>query len=74
MPTLRFTARFYGDTVEITRPYRCESLSARELGLFLEARKHDFGDKLRWVSIERSEETALYYDVVEWDEVERRYP
>ena len=75
MATLRYTARFYDSTAEITRPYPCVSDSAAQLDRFLEDCKHEFGDKLRWVSIERSEETVLLYsDFGEWDELDRRYP
>jgi hypothetical protein len=74
MATLRYTARFSGSNAEITRPYPCFSDSVEELDRFLEDCKHGYGDKLRWVSIERSEETVLYSDFAEWDELDRRYP
>ena len=74
MATLRYTARFYGATVEVTRPYPCYSDSAGQLDRFLEERKYEFGDKLRWVAIEQCEETVLYSDFVEWAELDRRYP
>ena len=74
MATLRCTARVYGPSAEITRPYPCFSDSVEQLDRFLERCKHEFGDNLRWVSIERSEETVLYSDFVQWDELDRRYP
>ena len=74
MATLRYIASFFGNNAEINRPYPCVSDSDEQLDSFLESCKHEYGDKLRWVSIERSEETVLYSDFVEWDEVDRRYP
>jgi hypothetical protein len=74
MATLRYTARFSSGNAEITRPYPCFSDSVEELDRFLEDCKHGYGDKLRWVSIERSEKTVLFSEFVEWDELDRRYP
>ena len=72
--TLRYTARFYGSDAEITRPYPCFSDSIEQLDRFLERCKDEFGDKLRWVSIEQSVETVQYSDFVEWYELGRLYP
>ena len=74
MATLRYIASFYGNNAEIIRPYPCVSDSVEQLESFLDSSKHEFGEKLRWVSIERTEETVLYSDFVEWDEVDRHYP
>ena len=74
MATLRYIASFHGNNAEIFRPYPCVSDSVEQLESFLESCKHEFGETLRWVSIQRTEATVRYSDFVEWDELDRRYP
>ena len=78
MTLWRYTARFVGDTAEITRPYPCyvQSEDAAHEGLhrFLDFCQVEHGDKLRWASLERSDSAEHYYDFAEWLEVERLAP
>ena len=59
MISWRYTARFRGETAEITRSYDY-SLDSEEEGLkglenFLNRCRQEFGDKLKWVSLEKWE-------------------
>ena len=72
----RYTARFRGETAEITRSYDY-SLDSEEEGLkglenFLNRRRQEFGDKLKWVSLEKWESSSDLDDsAAVWQVVKR---
>lgn len=79
MAAWRYTARFVSTETKKslrTRPYtyrlKSEEEGLEKLGGFLVGRRNEFGIRLKWVTLERSESGAHYQSDGDWEEVVRK--